>query len=518
MPPLTRRLAAGLLTAGVAVATLGSGPAAHASVLSAATPTLVRTVDAPWFTDPLSVAERRALVAVPAHPSRFDGQPPRSTRALHRTFAGDLAVPVPQVRGHQLVAGQAVVVNVPFGYPHAGTTAVLTRQLRWLKAATEGASELTCEGYVGYGRDLTTSDTPVSRQRAAALCLSLKAGRSGLSTTSVGYGDSRPVVVGGAYARRETVRPANRRVVVVVDRDTPPAAATVAPGAPDLVSVGFEDRAAVLRFSPPADSGTSPLSGFEVTVDGGASWYTFSMLGASGGLNQGTIGDLVNGTTYQVAVRASSDVGPGPASAVRSVVPGVLPGAVDLTSVDFGDAGAALTFEAPVALGTFEITGYEYSTDGGDTWDALPTSGTGPYTASLDLTNGTTYHVAVRAVSTAGNGTSSTVVDGTPAAPVVETPSAPSILPGYAHFDGSQAHMYWTAPASSAAITGYQGSADGGEWVDITSYPFPGGLYGWIPVTGQQQCGSLHSLQVRAVTADGFGTASEAVTLEQCLD
>jgi len=411
MSSITRRLGAGILAAGATFAVLVPATSAHAADLRVhAHPGATSASSTSWFVDPLTAAQRADLVAVPRDPSRHDGGSRHWTRARYRTAGGALAVPVTRARGHQLVNGQAVTLTAPFAAGSARLSGVALRQVRVLRASTRLVGALTCEGYTDYGRTRPTPGTPLSRARASAVCRALKDGRPSVRTGVVGLGATRPVLVGPHGRRGHDPRVANRRVVVVVTANAPHP--VVVPGAPSLDAVGFLDGRAVV------------------------------------------------------------------------------------------------TFDAPVQAGTSAVTGYEYTVDGGTTWQTLTgVTGSDPYTATVTgLTNGTSYRVAVRAVSRAGNGTPSTTVDGSPAAAAVAA-SAPTIV--WAHFDFSYAHFGFTPPADDGGspVTGYEMSLDGGPWL---SFEDSSGS-GYVD-TGITDCsGSQHSIAVRAQTAAGAGAPSEPV-------
>ena len=320
---LTRRSSTALLLAGTSLALFAwSAPSVSGAVpaVPAESHAGARVgVDADWFIDPLTAARRRTLIAVPSIPSRYDGQSRRWTRAVHRTFDGAVAVPVQQARDHLLDVGQAVVLRVPLGYPQAPLSDVTVRQLRWLRATTAAASGLTCEGYVGYGQGSTRPSSSVSRQRATAVCRALVANRPGVTFTVVGHGDSRPVVVGGAWADRESLRAANRRVVVVM---TGRATEATAPSAPAFAeSSYFDGWDAYLSWTAPALDGGAAISDYEVSTDEGP-WVS------TGTDLQETLRPAREGCTpapHTFLVRALNSAGPGAASAPITLDP-IAPG------------------------------------------------------------------------------------------------------------------------------------------------------------------------------------------------
>jgi hypothetical protein len=83
------------------------------------------------------------------------------------------------------------------------------------------------------------------------------------------------------------------------------------------VVVQPRDRSALVTFTEPAP-GDAPITGYEYSVDDGASWTAFAAARSVGPLR---ITGLRNGTAYRVRVRARSANGDGSASAAVRVVP-----------------------------------------------------------------------------------------------------------------------------------------------------------------------------------------------------
>jgi hypothetical protein len=109
------------------------------------------------------------------------------------------------------------------------------------------------------------------------------------------------------------------------------------------------------------------------------------------------------------------------------------------------------------------VTGYEYSLDGGFIWHPVTaTLAGGVETDTITgLTNGTTYRVVIRADSDAGQ-TPSLTVNGIPWPP----PQAPvvTVTPG-----DTQLTVSWPANPASDHVTGYDYSLDGGvSWTPAT--------------------------------------------------
>src|SRR5205085_382890 len=129
---------------------------------------------------------------------------------------------------------------------------------------------------------------------------------------------------------------------------------------------------------------------------------------------------LVNGTQYQVELRAVNAVGPGAASSFATGIAATTPSAPTISTVTPGNTTMQVAF-TPGGNGGAAVTGYEYDLGGSGSWVT-----TGSMLGSFQisgLTNGTSYAVRVRAVNAQGNGTASSPVSGTP----VTTPAQPSV-------------------------------------------------------------------------------------------
>jgi LPXTG-motif cell wall-anchored protein len=83
------------------------------------------------------------------------------------------------------------------------------------------------------------------------------------------------------------------------------------PGAPSISRIVGADRALQVTVEPPSDDGGSPITGYEVSLDGGGTWASTG----AGTDTTFTVFGLANGRAYPVAVRAVNDVGAGPSSA-----------------------------------------------------------------------------------------------------------------------------------------------------------------------------------------------------------
>ena len=105
----------------------------------------------------------------------------------------------------------------------------------------------------------------------------------------------------------------------------PPAATAPAttPGPPTIAAItpGPASGQLTIAFTPPASDGGSPLTGYDVSVDAGVTWWPCAPAPGACYLT-----NLTNGQQYTVVLRAQNAIGPGPASAPATGTPIVPPG------------------------------------------------------------------------------------------------------------------------------------------------------------------------------------------------
>jgi len=227
------------------------------------------------------------------------------------------------------------------------------------------------------------------------------------------------------------------------------------PDAPALTSIVRGDRTLSVDVDPAGDGG-SPLTGWEYTTDGGATWLAATVDGDGPVLLLTTPSDddserLLNGRGYAVQVRAVNAVGAGASSAPLYAAPASAPPAPTVTATA-GDGTVTVAFGFADDGGS-PLTAVEYSLDGGATW-IDPGTLIGPFVLT-GLPNGERVDVRVRGVNAIG--------DGAPSAPASATPrTVPGAPTGVqATSNTASADVTWTAPDSDggAPITGYRAIA-----------------------------------------------------------
>jgi hypothetical protein len=175
-----------------------------------------------------------------------------------------------------------------------------------------------------------------------------------------------------------------------------------------------------------------------------------------------------------------------------------------------GDRIATISFTAPSSTGGAAITNYSYaigstnSTSGLTFVDLNPVKTSSPVTVAngLNLANGTTYYVFLKAINSAGSSVASTSVMVTPAT----TPSAPTSL---SCGSPCSSNISFTAGSNGgSAITNYKYSIDGGEYVALS----PADSTSPVTIPGLIN-GVSYTIKLRAVNAIGDSGESLALTL-----
>ena len=276
-------------------------------------------------------------------------------------------------------------------YPSPATTSPLT--IRGLTDGTPYTVQIEAVDNSGTGSPSNTmSQTPVAVPGAptvtsvdvgpAAASIAFTPGSSGGSTIT-GYRYS--INGGGSWTSIPTTSPltltglGNGTAVTVeleaVNVSGPGASATTSfttpsiPAAPVITSVTPGNQTLQVTLTAPA-SGGSPITDYDWSTDGGATWHAESSTGSpcagSGGssvqcavvaLSTDGATPLVNGTTYPLEFRAVNAVGDGAASAAQSGTPCTTPGAPAITTAAGGmvpsDQTLTVSFTPPSSYGRF---------------------------------------------------------------------------------------------------------------------------------------------------------------------
>ena len=196
-------------------------------------------------------------------------------------------------------------------------------------------------------------------------------------------------------------------------------------------------RQVTLTWDNPGDSS---ITGYELSIDGG----DFAAIDDSAAATSHTMTELDGSTEKTFAVRAVYGV-----AATVSATP-LFASPADLTAL-VGDQQITLNWTNP---GNTNINGYEVSSDNGTNYTPISLSDDTTNTHIVqNLTNGTEYSFAVRAVNCPANGVAETVE----ATPLFAAPTGLTATAGY-----GEVMLGWDNPANNN-ISGYEVSSDGGN-------------------------------------------------------
>ncbi|CAB4782395.1 MAG: hypothetical protein F2729_03180 [Actinobacteria bacterium] len=365
-----------------------------------------------------------------------------------------------------------------------------------------GSTSASSNGYSAPGAPTISSITPGN----TTLTLSITPGTSGgLSRTDYVYSldngvtftsfatATGPFVITG-LANGTTYRVS---VAAVNDVDTGTFSSRVSgvpatvPSAPRWLHGVRGSATATLLWNPPATNGGSTITSYLVSDLHGHTCTSATMTC--------TVTGLTNGVAYVFYVMAINSRGTSAPSNSNLVIPATTPGAPGITSVVAGNRSVVVTFTAPTTTGGAALGYYDYSVDGGTSWQSGQYRTKNSALTITGLINGTSYSVKIRARNIVGAGTAS-----------VATTAVPFTTPGKTVIQAivttsTTATVSFAAPGTGGrAITSYQYSLNNGTtWVTRSS----GTTTSPLVITGLVTK-HFYSVQVRAVSSAGSGLAS----------
>ena len=225
------------------------------------------------------------------------------------------------------------------------------------------------------------------------------------------------------------------------------------PTAPSIDSIEAGNQYIEFAFSPPEDNGSSEITGYKYSINGGS----YSSVGIIQSPYRITNG-IQNGTSYSVRLIASNIVGDSPASVVSdSVVPNRVPDAPQIVSVQVGDKTATIQLSAGNDGGS-EILSYTYSVNSSE--PVVIGSLSSLEFANLDI--GTVYSFQIKATNSVGDSSNATA-----SFTGMSVPDSPIIVGTTA--GNNSAIIEFTVPsANSSSITGYKYSIASGVYLSAT--------------------------------------------------
>ena len=277
--------------------------------------------------------------------------------------------------------GSAAMTGTPYTLPGApvnvqATSAAASAQVAWSAPLSNGGSLVTTY--------TASAFTAASGGSAVATCTSasLSCVIAGLTNDTTYYFSVTATNMAG------TGPASNPRV------STEPVAL---PGAPTLSALTVGDAYVSVPFTAGTQDINNLITGYQYSTDGGVTWHA-----ATGTTSPMTISNLTNGTAYSVELRATSAIGPGPASNAEPGTPYAAPDptANATTSYVAGSGQVTVTWVAPnnngAAIATYTVTAFTAAIGGSQVTSC--TTATLSCTLS-GLSNGTTYYISIQSVN-----------------------------------------------------------------------------------------------------------------------
>lgn len=218
------------------------------------------------------------------------------------------------------------------------------------------------------------------------------------------------------------------------------------PSAPQNLDVLAGNGSITVTWEVPDDQGSSPITSYEVFVDGDLYETT------AHDVFELVVTGLDNGTDYVISVRATNTEGPGSSATAAPTTPFGDPDAVAGFVAAPANQSVVLSWTPKASTGANPISSYVISRVDGETRTVVTTiSDLEVDTFTVEgLTNGTAYTFVIVAMNGSVPGPDSALAAATPAT-VPATMPAPTVTLGDA-----QLAVSWSAPAANgSAITGY---------------------------------------------------------------
>ncbi|MFZ4436331.1 MAG: fibronectin type III domain-containing protein [Flavobacterium psychrophilum] len=228
--------------------------------------------------------------------------------------------------------------------------------------------------------------------------------------------------------------------------------------APTISSITAGNQQLSVAFTAGGNGG-SAITSYKYSTDGGTTFRTrlvgttASPLAITTLSTDGTTA-LINGTSYNVQIKAVNSIGDGTATASTAATPITTPGAPTIGTATAGNGQATVTFTAPASNGGSAITSYTATSTPGSVTGTLNQAGSGTITVT-GLTNGTAYTFTIKANNAAGASAAS--VASNSVTPVLSAPVANDADPVLA--DGFTANWNAVAGASSGYLLDVSTSA-----------------------------------------------------------
>ncbi|MCY4360769.1 MAG: fibronectin type III domain-containing protein [Gammaproteobacteria bacterium] len=285
------------------------------------------------------------------------------------------------------------------------------------------------------------------------------------------------------------------------------------PDVPAALTVTAGNGSLTVSWAAPDDNG-APITDYDwcYRAVGAGFWIHEAPGTADSTATTAKFTGLINGTPYEIGVRAQNRVGESPWSDVVIGTPMPVPPAGPTgVTVTPGNGSLTVSWTAPddngAALMDYDLR-YRAGAVGVWTEEAPGTAASTALRRELSgLANGTAYEVQVRAQNRVGESPWSDPATGTPVAP----PAKPTGVTASA--GNARVTLSWNDPLNNT-ITKYQvqqktGAASYGDWMDIPNSSATTTSYEVTDLAN----GNEYGFRVRAVNAGGNGAGSDEVTV-----
>lgn len=241
------------------------------------------------------------------------------------------------------------------------------------------------------------------------------------------------------------------------------------PNPPIINSITVSDSALLCNIQPGNNNGGASIS-YAYSIDGGNTFIdaSSSPIDGSNALISASnvlIGELSNGTIYEVAFKQINEYGYSAPSNIKSESPYLLPSAPTITNATASATTATIFYiDTDGSANGFPIICYKYSIDNGVNYHPIYTY-TSPFTV-YDLTDATTYSLIMKSVTIKGESEISNEITFSTfdSFSVITAPIITNVVAGVkeaeVHFSSS------TSTAPEYEFINYQYSLDGGVTFD----------------------------------------------------